>query len=87
MTEYANVLDFSKLPLETRIDILATLNSYNECHVNLWKDGKRTVEVDWYLVSNNYDKPVLEYEFRKEDFDKEALEMGYMLKYGKKSPY
>lgn len=83
----SNVLDFAELPLETRIDVLSTLCAYNECHVNLHKNGKRTVEVDWCLCSNDYEKPTVEHEFKKEDFDKEALEMGYMLKYGVKSPY
>lgn len=85
--KYNNCLDFAKLPLETRVTILATLCSYSECHVNRWEDGKRTVEVDWCSVSNAYERPVLEYQFKKEDFDKEALKLGYLLQYGKNPSY
>lgn len=83
MTKYSDVLDFSKLPLETRIDILATLSSYSECHVELFKNGTRRVTPDWCICGSDYDRPEIEHEFKKESFDENALRLGLLLKFGR----
>lgn len=81
--EYNTGLDFCKLPLETRIDILVDLAMFDETHVEYWeKEHKYVVTPDFCLCANEYEKPKITHYFHKKDFAPEAIKMGVLLKFG-----
>ena len=82
--KYNDNYDFSKLPLETRIDILCDLSMFDETHVEYWESIKEyKVTPDFCICSDQYEKPKITHYFRKSDFDKEAIKMALLLKFGK----
>lgn len=78
----SNNIDFAGLPLETRIDVLAFMADYDWVNVECWMSGK---DVRWEVVIGTYIsdvKPIKRYSFYKGDFDKKAIDMACLLKYG-----
>lgn len=82
--EYNDNFDFGQLPLETRIEILCDLSMYEETHVEYWASTKTyKVTPDFCICSDAYEKPKITHYFHKKDFDKRAIEMAELLKWGK----
>lgn len=85
-TKYNTTWDFHKLPLETRIDILCCLSTYDECHLEYWESTKEyKVTPDFCICSDEYEKPKITHYFRKKDFDDEAIRVAELLKWGQLS--
>lgn len=80
---YGTGLEFCRLPLETRIDVLADLSMFDETHIEYWeKENKYVVTPDFCICSDQYEKPKITHYFRKSDFSPEAIKMGVLLKFG-----
>lgn len=78
----SNNLDFAELPLETRIDVLVLMADYDWVNVECWvsgKDARYEVVIGTYLSDV---KPAKKYIFYKGDFDKKAIDMACLLKFG-----
>lgn len=76
--------DFAELPLDTRIDILVLMADYDWVNVEYWDKGKDSfwnVFIGTYITGDNQ-KPAKQYRFYKGDFDKKAIDMACLLKYG-----
>lgn len=76
--------DFNRLPLEVRIDVLADFATYDKTHLEEYRGGCINVTPDFCICSNEYEKPVLTFEFYKEDFTEEEIAVAYFLKFGER---
>lgn len=80
----SDFLDFPNLPLDTRIDILALMADYDWVSAEHWvRDNGDYWNVyvgTW--ISGDDAKPVKTYRFYKGDFDKKAIDVACLLKYG-----
>lgn len=77
-------LDFAELPLETRIDALVLMTDYDWVNVEYWETEKGNywdVYIGTYITGDNK-KPAKKYSFYKGDFDKKAIDMACLLKFG-----
>lgn len=80
---YGTPYDFQKLPLETRIDVLCCLSTYDECHVEYWESSKEyKVTPDFCICSDKYEKPKIIAYFSKQTFSSEAIKIAELLKWG-----
>lgn len=76
--------DFNKLPLQTKLDVLAEFTTYSKVHLEEWADGTIKVTPDFCLMADSYEKPKLTFEFYKEDFKEEEIAVAYFLLYNER---
>ena len=79
-----NNSDFAELPLETRIDALVLMADYDWVNVEYWTSDKGdywSVYVGTYITGDSA-RPAKQYRFYKGDFDKKAIDVACLLKYG-----